>query len=47
LLTAKDGFPRNDQGEDIGMKQYFGNEAQRKKLWDHTKETTRVKDDIN
>jgi hypothetical protein len=47
LLTAKDGFSRNYQGEDIGMKRYFGNEAQRKKLWEHTKETTRVKGDID
>ena len=46
LLTAKDGFSRrNQKGDDIGTKQYFGNEAQRQKLWEHTKDTTRVKGD--
>ena len=48
LLNAKDGFSRSNQkGDDIGMKQYFGNEAQRQKLWEHTKEATGVKDDSN
>jgi len=48
LLTAKDGFSRSNQkGDEIGMKQYFGNEAQRQKLWEHTKETTRVKGDTD
>jgi len=48
LLAAKHGFSRtDDKGQDIGMKRYFGNEEQRKKLWEHTKETTRVKDDTN
>ena len=48
LLTAKDGFSRTGQaGEDIGMKRYFGNESQRKKLWEHTKEATRVEGDTD
>ncbi|KAF8811630.1 NAD(P)-binding protein [Phlegmacium glaucopus] len=48
LLGAKDGFTRTDQkGDDIGMKRYFGNEVQIKKLWEHTKETTGVKDDAD
>lgn len=48
LLTAKDGFSRtNQEGEDIGMKRYFGSESQRKKLWEHTKETTRVEGDLD
>ena len=48
LLAAKDGFTRmGEKGQDIGMKRYFGNEEQRKKLWEHTKETTRVKDDTD
>jgi len=43
LLAAKDGFSRtDDKGNDMGMKRYFGNEAQMKKLWEHTKETTRA-----
>ena len=48
LLTAKAGVSRVDEkGDDIGMKRYFGNEAQRKKLWEHTKETTRVEGDTD
>ena len=48
LLAAKDGFSRTDQkGQDIGMKGYFGNEVQRKKLWEHTKEMTSVKGDTD
>ena len=48
LITAKDGFSRTSQeGEDIGMKRYVGNESQRKRLWEHTKETTRVEGDID
>lgn len=43
LLAAKDGASRTDEkGQDIGMKRYFGNEIQREKLWEHTKETTKV-----
>ena len=48
LLTAKDGFTRTDEkGQDIGMQRYFGNAEQRKKLWEHTKETTKVKGDTD
>ena len=47
LLAAKDGFSRTDKGDNIGMKRYFGDEVQRKKLWEHTKETTRVEGDTN
>ena len=48
LFTAKDGFSRwNQKGDNIGMNQYFGNEVQRQKLWEHTKETTRVKGDTD
>jgi len=41
LLSAKEGFSRTDEkGDDIGKKRYFGNEAQREKLWEHTKKKT-------
>ena len=48
LRAAKDGFSRTgEKGQDIGMKRYFGNTEQSKKLWEHTKEATRVKGDID
>ena len=46
LLTVKDCFSRlNQKGDGVGMKQYSGNEAQRQKFWEHTKEMTSVKGD--
>ncbi|EAU89838.1 hypothetical protein CC1G_06990 [Coprinopsis cinerea okayama7 len=35
-------FRTGSSGENIGKKRYFGNEEQRKKLWEHTVEKTRV-----
>ncbi|KAJ7908898.1 NAD-P-binding protein [Mycena leptocephala] len=37
LFSGEKGFMRrNDKGEDIGMKKYFGTEEGRKTLWAHT-----------
>ncbi|KAG6862700.1 hypothetical protein C0993_003940, partial [Termitomyces sp. T159_Od127] len=41
LLNSKAGFYRvGSQGEDLGMKRYFGSEEARKKLWEHTVKAT-------
>ncbi|KAG5638300.1 hypothetical protein H0H81_000825 [Sphagnurus paluster] len=43
LLSKKEGFFRvSSQGEDIGMKKYFGSEEARKRLWEHTAQATKV-----
>ncbi|KAG5638299.1 hypothetical protein H0H81_000824 [Sphagnurus paluster] len=43
LLGSKQGFSRvGSQGEDIGMKKYFGSEEARKRLWAHTAQATKV-----
>ncbi|KAG5352064.1 hypothetical protein C0989_003989 [Termitomyces sp. Mn162] len=43
LLSNKAGFYRvGSQGEDLGMKRYFGSEEARKKLWEHTVKATEV-----
>ncbi|KAG5638297.1 hypothetical protein H0H81_000822 [Sphagnurus paluster] len=43
LLGKKEGFFRvGSQGEDIGMKRYFGSEEARKRLWEHTAQATKV-----
>ncbi|KAL1743144.1 hypothetical protein HDZ31DRAFT_41614 [Schizophyllum fasciatum] len=42
LLHAKPGFARIDNhGDDIGRRKYYGDEVQRKKLWEHTVEVTK------
>jgi hypothetical protein len=35
-------YRRGSKGEDLGKKRYFGSEEARKKLWEHTVETTKV-----
>lgn len=43
LLNRKEGFWRvGSRAEDLGMKNYFGSEEARKKLWEHTVKATTV-----
>jgi len=43
LLHNKQGFFRvGSRGEDLGMKNYFGSEEARKKLWEHSIKATEV-----
>lgn len=41
--STKGAFRIGSQGENIGKNRYFGTEAQRKKLWEHTWEITKSK----
>ncbi|KAJ6632536.1 hypothetical protein B0H10DRAFT_1977706 [Mycena sp. CBHHK59/15] len=44
LLSGEKGFfRRGEKGNDIGMKKYSGSDADRKRMWDHTQETTNKK----
>jgi hypothetical protein len=44
LLDGKKGaFRRDENGDDIGKKSYYGSEQARNKLWDHTVEVTKSK----
>ena len=49
LLGAKEGFSRSDEkGQRIEKpKGYFGDEVKRQKVWEHTKEITRVEGDTD
>ena len=52
LLGAKEGFSRSDEkGQSIQRpKGYFGDEekfVKRQKIWEHTKEMTKVEGDTN
>ncbi|GLB43104.1 putative KR domain containing protein [Lyophyllum shimeji] len=43
LLNRKEGFWRvGSRAEDLGMKNYFGSEEARKRLWEHTVKATAV-----
>ncbi|KAF9460999.1 hypothetical protein BDZ94DRAFT_1310971 [Collybia nuda] len=43
LLRSAQGFQRiGTRGEDMGMKNYFGSELARKRLWEHTVNATQV-----
>ncbi|KAG6840415.1 hypothetical protein C0991_006886 [Blastosporella zonata] len=43
MLSNREGFFRmGSQGEDLGMKRFFGSDDARKKLWEHTVDATRV-----
>ncbi|KIK00464.1 hypothetical protein K443DRAFT_7662 [Laccaria amethystina LaAM-08-1] len=39
--TTKGAFRMGSHGENLGKKRYFGTEAQRKKLWEHSWESTK------
>lgn len=40
--NTKGVFRAGSKGEDIGKNRYFGTEAARKKLWEHTWEAVKV-----
>ena len=49
LLGAKEGYSRTDEkGQNIqGTKGYYGSDVKRQKLWEHTKEITKVEGDAD